>query len=108
MNTIKVPTLTKTEWQAILIGLQDARLSSGGAAPDPVSIKGRLQRLASLLRGVEPPRPLADPRLEALRKFASTRAGQPESDPAPNLREHGFDQSQVDAIGLLADQLVGI
>lgn len=105
-NMAEVPTLTKTEWQAILIGLQDARSSRGGAALNPVSLKGRLQRIVNLLRGVEPPRPLADPRLEALRRFASARvARRTGNDPAPLLREQGFDQAQVDAIAQLADQL---
>lgn len=106
-NKGNIPTLSRTEWQAVSIGLQDALKYGCAGPPELGSLKARLQRLLSLVCGIEPPRPLADPRLEALRRFVcSARRGQPiKNEHAPTLIEQGFSPLQLNAIALLADQL---
>jgi hypothetical protein len=56
------PVFTTTEHHAIAVARGDGRWS--------VHPRTLLTRLAGALFGVRPPNPLADPRLEALRRFA--------------------------------------
>ncbi len=100
------PRLSRTEWLAVSIGIQDALRCGCGDPPDAHSLTSRLKRVSRALTGIEAPRPLADPRLEALRRFVcATRRQGGANDYAPALLEHGFKPAQVEAIALLSDRL---
>ncbi|SNS08061.1 hypothetical protein SAMN06295912_101215 [Sphingomonas laterariae] len=58
-------SLSPLEWQAVSIGLREVENCGCGGLNPP----SRLSRLWTLITGSEPIRPLADPRLEALRQF---------------------------------------
>ncbi len=55
---------------ALLIGLEDGRRHGCAALPARGTWRARLYALLRTLTGIEPPRPLADPRLETLRRLA--------------------------------------
>lgn len=98
------PKLTRIEWQAVSIGLQDAAKCGCGGPAQPGSLRSRLSRLSHMLTGIEPPRPLADPRLEAVRNFvcATQRHRRPADEYAPALEQHGFNRAQIEALALLS------
>ena len=95
----ELPTLSPAEWKAVSIAINDAT-NRGCGAGEP----GPLARLITTLTGIERPRPLADPRLETLRRFVcDTRRSRGMADQfVPALMEQGFNQAQVRAIALLA------
>ena len=94
------PELTENEWRAVSVALNDAA-GHGYVAPDG---SGPFSRLLAWFTGIEARRPLADPRLEALRAFVCTtrarRAAAVEFVPA--LAKHGYNDRQIAAIALLA------
>jgi hypothetical protein len=98
------PQLSRTEWQAVSIGLQDAARYGCRVPPRPGSLLSGLARLWRLLTGAEAPGRLADPRLEALRDFvcATRRRRRPADEVAPALLEQGFNGAQIKALALLA------
>jgi len=100
MSSHLTPTLSRAEWQAVAIALRDAE-QCGRAQVRPL---GTLARLWTALTGNEPPRPLADPRLEALRRYVCAirrRARQADAYVA-ELLDFGFNRAQLDAIRLLS------
>jgi hypothetical protein len=94
------PALSHTEWRAVSVALNDAADIRCGVVDKP----GRLSRLFTTLTGVEHKRPLADPRLETLRRFVcQTRATRTEaSELVPALIEQGFNRAQIAALALLS------
>ena len=98
------PRLSRTEWQAVSIGLQDAARVGCRIVPHPGSLRSGLSRLGRLLTGVDLLGGLADARLEALRNFVcATRRRRLRADEfAPALLEQGFNPRQIDALALLA------
>lgn len=99
----QAPSLSRTEWQAVRIALNDA--AACGCVETPrEGWRARIARLWILLTGNEPARPLADPRLEALRRFvcATRRLHRPAERHVPALVALGFNRAQVDAIALLS------
>jgi hypothetical protein len=99
MDDAITPTLSTPEWNAVRVALADA--SRGCAAR---SEPGRLARFVRWLTGIEPPRPLADPRLEALRTVvceSRTRRAALD-DLTHRLATLGFNRRQAAAIALLA------
>ncbi|MFD1952139.1 hypothetical protein ACFSGX_15300 [Sphingomonas arantia] len=97
------PNLSRTEWAAVAVALQDtARCGCTAEAIDASS--GSLRRLTQFLFGRHGPTPLADPRLEAVRRFvcASHVGSGASSDLAKALTDHGFSQAQIDALDLLS------
>ena len=99
MATLAAPALSRREWQAVAIALNDAA-AKGCNAPR----RGLLARLYTMLTGNEPRRPLADDRLETIRRFvcATRRRHAVANDLAPVLEAQGFSRAQLDAIALLA------
>ena len=81
-------TLSRTEWAAVTVALRDAERCGCGAVKAP----GRLDRVRRWLTGMEAPRPLADPRLDAVRRFvcAARRQGGRALDMVPELLGFGF------------------
>jgi hypothetical protein len=99
-QTMALPALNRTEWQAVAIAMNDADVYSCGADAQP----GALARLFRAVTGTPVPQPLADPRLESLRRFvcATRRSRRPAEQHIPALLDHGFNQAQVQALALLA------
>ena len=97
------PTLTRNEWAAVSLALQDAQ-RCGCAAEALDARSGAIHRLGKLLFGRRRPTPLANPRLEAVRHFvcASRRRKLPATELASPLEEQGFSPAQIDALGLLS------
>lgn len=61
---------------------------------------GRMVRRAA---GVAPKMPLADPRLETLRRFVCRVRGRADaSDLSSRLVEYGYSQNQISAVAMLA------
>lgn len=92
------PVLSDLEWKVVSLALRDAGdacARSGG---------GVLGRIWSALTGLEPKRPLADPRLETLRRFVCTarRRRDEATALAGRLLDMGFSQPQIAAVALLA------
>lgn len=94
------PELSKAEWKAVSIAMNDAANCGCAARSEP----NRLSRLFTALTGIERPRPLADPRLETLRQFVcdTHRNRRPAEHFVPALMDQGFNTAQVQALALLA------
>lgn len=92
--------LSNLEWQAVAVALNDASRCGCGQTGKP----GIARRVMRALTGIEAPRPLADPRLEAVRTFVceTNRHRRIAADHVPALRRHGFNERQVDALALLS------
>ena len=99
MATPAAPTLSRNEWHAVSIALNDA--ASAGCAAVSNSLLGRIY---TALTGNEPRRPLADERLETIRRFvcATRRHSAAANDLVPELEAQGFSRAQLEAIALLA------
>lgn len=94
------PRLSATEWRAVTVALRDAE-----RLPCSLSRKeGRIGRLVRWLTGIEAPRPLADPRLEAVRSFvcASRRNMARAREIGAELAGFGYTPSQIEALRLVA------
>jgi hypothetical protein len=96
------PHLTTAEWQAVTVALRDAERFACVAAPDRP--EGRLARLYRALTGIERPRPLADPRLDAVRRFvcASRRNVARAREIAGELIALGYSRDQIEALRIVA------
>lgn len=95
------PMLSRGEWQAVAVALNDAaRHPWGGFAAGA----GPLARAARWLTGAQSPRPLADPQLDAVRRFvcAARGGGGRLRDLAPELRGFGYTPAQIEALRLIA------
>lgn len=92
--------LTPLEWRAVAIGMQDA---DHGIAPAPR--RGRLGKLLAFLGAARTGLPLADSRLEALRRFAyaARRTGGRVADAVVQpLLDLGFATPQLATVALRA------
>lgn len=102
--TITIPTLSRAEWQAVSIALKDAADCGCAVAPDSGSLRARVARLYTALTGAETRTPLADARLEAIRRFVceTRRMRRPAERLVPDLVAQGFSRDQVAALALLS------
>jgi len=97
--TIERRTLDRAEREAVMLARTDRRSS--------IRPVGTMRRLAQRLFGLRAPNPLADPRLEALRRFAVAVA---HDTPASSDREaaqlvsHGFADAQIDRARSIAER----
>lgn len=101
-DVLAQPRLTNAEWQAVKIALRDAdRAVQVGSQDRP---EGGLTRLFRLLTGIEKARPLADPRLDAVRRFvwASRRQVARAREIAAELRSFGYSSAQIEALRMVA------
>ncbi len=96
------PHLSTAEWQAVTVALRDAERSAC-AAPKGTK-EGRFARLFRALTGIEKPRPLADPRLDAVRRFvcASRRNVARAREIASELTAFGYSRDQIEALRIVA------
>jgi hypothetical protein len=93
-----MPTLSALEWKVVSLALREA--AETGCGSPRVSLFGRLLRRAA---GVAPKMPLADPRLETLRRFVCRIRGRADvSDLTSRLSEFGYSQNQISAVAMLA------
>ena len=97
------PSLDPVEWRAVAIALQDADRAAW-LAPEGNSLRSRLGHLYTRLTGTTPVPPLADPRLDTLRRFVhATRRTRAMAEPlVPAMMAQGFNRAQVEAIALLS------
>jgi len=100
MATLAPPALSPSEWRAVSIALHDAatyRCTS-------VQRQGFFGRLFTTLTGIEPQRPLADARLEAIRQFVCVARRKPDAveQLMPVLESQGFSHAQAEALALLS------
>lgn len=98
----RAPRLSQAEWQAVTVALRDAERFTCGA---PRMAEGRLGRFFRLLTGIEAPRPLADARLETLRRFvcASRRNVARAREIGAELLAFGYSPSQIEALRIVAN-----
>jgi hypothetical protein len=96
------PHLTTVEWQAVTIALRDAE-HAVDVAPQGQP-EGRVSRVFRMLTGIERARPLADPRLDAVRRFvwASRRRIAKAREIGGELRAFGYSCEQIEALRLVA------
>ncbi|MDH7640898.1 hypothetical protein [Sphingomonas oryzagri] len=95
------PRLTTAEWQAVTVALRDVERFTCAA---PSQSEGRLSRLFRAVTGIEKPTALADPRLDAIRRFvcASRRNMARAKDVAAELIAMGYSRDQVEALRMVA------
>ncbi len=98
------PALSRQDWLAAHVGAHDADTIGCRAPATPDHAKTRLQRWMTRLFGDNAPMPLADPRLEAVRRFAcATRAGRlPDGTLIGELHQRGLDDAELAAIARFA------
>jgi len=98
------PKLSRNEWLAVSIALKDAAVMDCGAVEPRGPVRSWFDNAMRVLTGFKPPRPLADPKLEALRAFvcATRRHRTPPKELIPVLRDKGFNLAQIEAVALLA------
>ena len=99
MATLIQPSLSRAEWHAVSIAFNDAANYCAGMRKP-----GWLGRFFTLLTGIEPKHPLADPRLEAIRRFVMTVRRKPEAITTlmPELEAQGFSHAQAEALAIIA------
>ncbi|MBA17421.1 MAG: hypothetical protein CMN73_13860 [Sphingomonas sp.] len=97
------PILTKTEWMAVAVALHDVSNCGCGSASDRTGVARRLVAPLQRWLGAGPALPLADPRLEAVRRFicASSTTGQASPEETERLEQFGFNAAQIQALSLL-------
>ena len=96
------PRLTTAEWQAVTVALRDVERFTCAA---PASQReGRFSRLFRAVTGIEKPTALADPRLDAIRRFvcASRRNVARARDIAAELVAFGYSRDQIEALRMVA------
>jgi hypothetical protein len=96
------PLLSDLEWSAVAIALRDA--DDCGCVTNAKEGASWLARLTRNLFGWTAPNGLADPRLEAVRRFAcSAHLGhEPLDELEAELSSHGFNPAQISAIATLS------
>lgn len=97
-NRADVPPLSALEWKVVSLAMREA-----GEARGTGERRGWLGRLFGSATGMRPRLPLADPRLEALRRFVCrVRDRADVSELKPRLIELGFHPNQISAVAMLA------
>ncbi len=94
-----VPPLSALEWKVVSLAMREA----GEADRGGTRRRGWFGRLVDSSAGLRPKLPLADPRLETLRRFVCrVRARADVSDLKGLLVELGFHPTQITAVAMLA------
>lgn len=97
-NAQQEPTLSALEWKVVSLAIREA--AEAGCGTMRSSWLGRLVRRAA---GVAPKMPLADPRLETLRRYVCRVRGRADaSDLSNRLVELGYSPNQISAVAMLA------
>ena len=92
------PPLSPLEWKVVSLAMREA-----GEHGCDARQRGWLGRLLGQAHGFRPRLPLADPRLETLRRFVCRLVDRADtSELAPRLIELGFHPAQISAVTMLA------
>ena len=104
MTTASPPRLSRTEWSVVALALIEARKCDCSIPPRPGSFRAYAQRAAELLIGTERRPSLANPKLEAVRRFVceTRRRRSAAEEFVPELLGHGFNAAQIEALALLS------
>ena len=94
-NEATTPTLSALEWKVVSLAMREAGEAGTGA-------RGWFGRLLDRGVGIRPKLPLADPRLETLRRFVARMVARADvSELKPRLIELGFHPKQISAVTML-------
>ena len=97
-HDVQTPNLSNLEWKVVSLAIREA--GEAGCGGTSTTWLSRMLRRAT---GVAPKMPLADPRLETLRRFVCRVRGRADvSDLINRLREFGYSQNQISAVAMLA------
>ncbi len=101
--TQTLPSLNSIEWNTVTLALKDAERGVW-LQTESNTLRARVGRFYTRLTGNVPARPLADPRLDTLRRFvdATRRTRRVAEQLVPAMIAQGFNRAQVDAIALLS------
>jgi hypothetical protein len=101
---ITQPRLNREEWSVVRLALREAEQAFRAIPAAPGTIRAKWQWLLRAATGIEPVHGLANPRLEALRRFILTtrRSRRIAEQLVPELLSEGFNRAEVEAIALLA------
>jgi len=93
------PTLSALEWKVVSLAMREAGENGCGAGK-----RGHwLSRLIARGGGVRPKLPLADPRLETLRRFVCRLQNRADvSELSNRLVELGYHPTQISAVAMVA------
>jgi hypothetical protein len=98
-----LPHFSRVEWNTVYVAFSDAGIGTC-RANRPSALRRVLRRLVVLLTGIRPATPLANERLDALRRFVCT--ARTHGAPSPGLWSEliacGYSKAQVEALALLA------
>jgi hypothetical protein len=98
-----LPRLSRAEWDTVSVAFSDAGIGTC-RADRPSALRRVLRRLVVLLTGIRPAPPLANERLDTLRRFVCT--ARTHGAPSPRLWSEliacGYSEAQVEALALLA------
>lgn len=104
MTELTTPRLSRAEWQAVSIALKDAADCGCAVAPEQGTLRARIARIYGAITGAEARTPLADARLEAIRRFVceTRRTRRAAERHVPDLFAQGFSSDQIAALALLS------
>lgn len=93
------PPLSALEWKVVSLAMREAGEAGAGGARR----RGWIGRMIDGTTGVRPRLPLADPRLETLRRFVGQISGRADaSELQRSLIELGFHPNQISAVAMIA------
>lgn len=93
------PPLSALEWKVVTLALREAGEAGAGGSRR----RGWFRRMIDGSAGLRPKLPLADPRLETLRRFVCrVRDRADVTELKPRLIELGFHPDQISAVALIA------
>ena len=96
---LDTPPLSALEWKVVSLAMREAGEGGCGASRP----RGWLRRIIDGGMGARPKMPLADPRLETLRRFVCTVRGRADvSELKRRLVEFGFHPGQISAVAVIA------
>lgn len=98
------PILTLLEQSVVALAIKDADAGFAGPLHREASLRAKLSMMYCKVAGVRGHTPLANPRLEMLRRFASAthRLRRPADTLIPELIAQGFDEEAITAVNRLA------
>ncbi|MFT8736481.1 MAG: hypothetical protein ABF760_03360 [Zymomonas mobilis] len=96
---------SQLEWDVIHLGLREAKLKHRKTHVKVTRKPNGLRRFWHWMTGIEPPKTLADEKLETLRSFAYARASKEDHHHLEKqLNRHGYNAQQIKTINHLSAQ----
>ncbi|WP_232475827.1 hypothetical protein [Flavisphingomonas formosensis] len=105
-HDFEAPQLSPLEWKVVALALREAGDRGCGGYTPPSRVGTFFRSVLRILTGYQGQLPLADPKLETLRRFVCTARGHAEAaaDLGRKLVELGFSKGQVAAVAMLAQR----